>query len=40
MVEAIKNIDGIDVEKIILNILISEGLPTLNNELYNMLDKP
>ena len=40
MVEATKNIDGIDVEKIIPNILISEGLPTLNNELYNMLDKP
>ena len=40
MVEATKNINGIDVEQIIPNILISEGLPSLNNELYKMLDKP
>jgi len=40
VVEATKNINGIDVEKIIPNILISEGLPSLNNELYKMLDKP
>ena len=40
VIEATKNLNGIDVEKIIPNILISEGLPTLNNELNRMLDEP
>ena len=40
VIEATKNLNGIDVKKIIPNILIVEGLPILSNELNRMLDKP